>query len=63
MYGVPLETTFVKTLVGNAEVSTNALRTTGTVLRTAEALAGVAGLGITAISTLIRGCKINCVKV
>jgi RHS repeat-associated protein len=48
LYGAPLETTFVKTLVGNAEVSTNALRTTGTVLRTAGALAGVAGLGITA---------------
>ncbi len=48
LYGAPLETTFVKTLVGSAEVSTNALRTTGTVLRTAGALAGVAGLGITA---------------
>ena len=47
MYGAPLETTFVKTLVGNAEVSTSALRTTGTVLRVAGNLAGAAGLGIT----------------
>ncbi|WEK18947.1 MAG: DUF6443 domain-containing protein [Candidatus Pedobacter colombiensis] len=47
LYGAPLETTFVKTLVGNVEVSTSALRTTGTVLRAAGSLAGAAGLGIT----------------
>lgn len=39
LYGAPLETTFVITLVGNAEVSTSALRTTGTILRVAGNLA------------------------
>lgn len=47
MYGAPLETIFVKTLVGNAEVSTSALRTTGAVLRVAGNLVGAAWLGIT----------------
>ena len=47
LYGAPLETSFVKTFAGNIEVSTSALRTTGTVLRVAGNIAGVAGLAIT----------------